>query len=256
MKSSPILLTGGTGKLGSHILRFSQVSLHAPTHAELDITFSDQLESFFSKHLIQTVIHCAALARMGECEKNPMKAIQINIQGTANLVSAILNKEKETGEKIRLVHISTDGVYPGIRGNYSEQDETIPYNKYTWTKLGAECVIKMVSNHCIIRTSFFDPQSLSYDKSAVDAFSSRVTVSYLAKAVLKLLNHPFVGVINVGSERMSDYHRYKEFKPNLEPCTFDDISKEVFYARARDASMDCRLWRKIENEAVNSNARL
>ena len=247
MKYEHILLTGGSGKLGSFIRRFSQVSLHAPTHSELDITSSDQLEKFFSKHSIQAIIHCAALARMGECEKDPIRVIQINVQGTANLVSAILKKEKESGEKIRLVHISTDGVYPGVRGNYSEQDETIPYNKYTWTKLGAECVVKMVSNHCIIRTSFFDPQTLLYDKSAMDAFSSRVTVDYLAKAVLKLLCHPFMGVINVGSERMSDYHRYKEFKPDLEPCTFDELSKEVPYSRAKDASMDCRLWREIDH---------
>lgn len=255
MKYSHILLTGGSGKLGSAIRKLTPLPLQSPSHEELDIISLDSLKAFFSGHSIDAVIHCAALARMGECEKDPLKAIQVNIQGTANLVSAILKKEKEVGKKIKLIHISTDGVYPGVRGNYSEKDETIPYNIYGWTKLGAECAVKTLSHYCIIRSSFFDPHHISYDKSATDVFSSRVTVDYLANAVLKLLDHSFIGVMNVGSERMSDYHRYKEFKPSLEPCIFEDISENVFYSRAKDASLNCDLWREIENETINRYAR-
>ncbi len=58
-------------------------------------------------------------------------------------------EKKEKGGNIRFVYISTDGVYVGTKGNYSEEDETAPYNIYGWTKLGGELVVRALPNFCV-----------------------------------------------------------------------------------------------------------
>lgn len=247
MKYKKILLTGGSGSLGQAIIKSRYFkNLLAPSSKILDITSSKKVKNFFDRNDFDAVIHCAAFARMSECEKHPEKAILINTVGTSNLAMGVLEKEKNLKIGIRFIFISTDGVYPGTRGNYSESDETIPYNKYGWTKLGAECAVQELPNFCIIRTSFFDPANIRFDDAATDAYSSKVPIGYLAKSIEKMLGHDFKGVINIGDNRKSDFERYREFKPSLKKCRLKDILKNVNFPMARDASMNVALWKSIE----------
>lgn len=247
MEIKNILLTGGTGKLGKAILSSGLFSsLLAPKREIFDITKPDTVRKFLESNPVDAVVHCAALARMGECHQNPVKAIETNIIGTGNLVNEIISQEKKLQKKIRFVHISTDGVYQGTRGHYSEEDASIPYNRYGWSKLGAECAVRLLNNFCIIRTSFFDPEDIKFETSAFDAYSSKITIHCLVRAVAKIIDSPFIGIVNIGSERKSDYERYKEFKPSVKPCKLSDILKTVPFPMAKDASMDVSLWKKIE----------
>ncbi len=249
MKYKNVLLTGASGELGKAIVKSSLFPrLLTPSKEILDITRIDMISKFFEKHDFDAVINCAALARRKECEENPIKAIITNIVGTSNLVNEVIRKENNSKKKIRFLQISTDVVYPGTKGNYSENDVIIPYNTYGWTKLGAECAVHALSNFCIIRTSFFDPEKIEFDEAALDAYSSKVPIDYFVKAISILLNHNFVGIINVGRERRSDYKHYKEFKPSIKECKLEDIQKKVPFKLYRDASMDCTLWKKIERE--------
>lgn len=242
-----ILLTGGTGKLGKAIVSSGSFSsLLVPKREIFDITKPDTVRRFLENNPVDAVIHCAAKARMAECQNNPEKAIETNIIGTGNLVSEIITQEKKLQKKIRFVHISTDGVYQGTQGYYSEEDVSTPYNRYGWSKLGAECAVRLLSNFCIIRTSFFDPANIKFKTSATDAYSSKMAIGYLVKAIKSVLEDSFVGVINIGSERKSDYERYKEFKPSLEPCKLDDILETISFPMAKDASMNIDLWKKLE----------
>ena len=58
------------------------------------------------------------MARIKDCEKNPSKAININIGGTFNLVKEVLSYEIKKKTKIKIIHISSDGVYPSQKGSY------------------------------------------------------------------------------------------------------------------------------------------
>jgi dTDP-4-dehydrorhamnose reductase len=246
MNHNKILLTGGSGSLGHAILSSGCFpDILAPSHQIFDITKPDNIKKFFTVNNFGAIIHCAALARMAECENNPMKAIDINIIGTCNLVREVMRIKDSEQKDIRFIYISSDGVYPGIRGNYSEMDETIPYNKYGWTKLGAECAVNLLSNFCIIRTSFFDPNNIKFDRSATDMYSSKVTVSYLTKAIAVMLDSNFIGTINIGSERESNYHKYKEIKPSLKPCKGKDILKNLDFRMAYDASLNSARWNEV-----------
>lgn|SRR3989338_2451415 len=253
MKYKKILLTGSTGRLGKTILGLkSNLPFLAPAKNILDITKQETIKSFFEKNEIEAIIHCAALARMKDCNENPAKAIETNTIGTANLVIETINKEKTTGKNIRFIHISTDGVYNGMKGNYSENDAPMPYNLYGWTKLGAECSVKLLKNHCIIRTSFFNPENIKFNESATDSYTSKVTVNYLANAIIKMLNSNFIGIINIGSERKSDYENYKKYKPMIKPCKFKDILKTALFPMAKDASMDISLWKKLNKSIIKN----
>ena len=254
MKPQNILLIGGSGKLGQAIIKSDILpSVLAPSRNILDITKPETIGRFFKENEVDAIVHCAALARMTECEENPAKAIQINIIGTNNLIIETLKKEKELKKNIRFVHISTDYVYPGTKGNYSEKDETIPFNNYGWTKLGAECAVNLLSNFCIIRTSFFDPENIKFDCSATDAYSSKVPIGYLVEAIAKMLESDFIGRINIGSDRKSDYEGYKKFKQSLKECKLKDILKDVPFQMAKDASMNCELWKKIQEQNKQKN---
>lgn len=247
MKYKKILLTGGSGKLGQAIASSGHFGLLLmPSRKELDITKFSVVEGFFNKHNIDAAIHCAALARMAECEQEPVRAVMANIVGTSNLVMAVLSKEKKLQKKIRFIHISTDGVYAGTKGGYSEKDAVMPYNKYGWTKLGAECPVNLLSDFCIIRTSFFDPNNIKFEESAVDAYSSKMHINDLAKAIHQMLESNFTGTINIGAGKRSDYERYKEYKPSLKPCKLKDILKRVPFNMPYDASLNTELWEKLQ----------
>ncbi len=242
MKYRKILLTGASGTLGSHILNSGKLEdVLAPPHENLDICDQDSVGKFFQDNGVDSIIHCAALARIQECEKDPVRAAETNIFGTLNLVKEVLRAEERNRRDIRFLYISTDGVYAGGNGNYSEEDPTIPYSVYGWTKLGGECAVRLHPNHCIVRTSFYDPSKINFESSPTDAFTSKFPVTDLVEAVAYLLETDFRGVVNVGGNRKSYLDLYRETNPLLKPCS----SKEMSVKLPIDSSMNTTLWKKI-----------
>ena len=55
----------------------------------------------------------------------------------------------------------------------------------------------------------------------------------------------YIGIINIGDLRLSDYERYKAHKPEMKPCTRKDILEGLPFKVAKDASMDCSLWHSL-----------
>ena len=88
----------------------------------------------------------AALSRPMKIHKeNINKSIEINIIGTANIVRACKNNNT------KLIFFSTNYVYPGKKGPYSENDNLNPINNYGWSKLGGESAVRMYKNTLILR---------------------------------------------------------------------------------------------------------
>lgn len=245
-----ILLTGATGKLGTAIAssQFTGQLLN-PTRKDLDLTQPESIRNYFNSNRVNTVIHCAAMARMAECETDPIKALQTNLLGTAFLVQEVARQEKEMHSSIRFIHISTDAVYAGSTGDYSENGPTIPYNKYGWTKLGGECAVHLLTNYCIIRTSFFDLNNTLFEYSASDIYSSKLYIDELVEAIMLLVDHEFIGTINVGSQRDSNYQRYKKFNPDLKPCKNDELFSTHPFKVALNSSLNISQWEKVRNNA-------
>jgi len=245
-KVKKVLLIGGRGTLGSSIIK-SKIfkNLDAPAKKNLNLLKRTDIRKFLKKkyHLI---INCAAIGRMRECEKNPLKAIRVNIFGTLNLIKEILNFENNYKKKINLIHISTDGVYPSIKGNYSEKSKLKPYNVYGWTKLCSETIVGMLENYVIIRTRFFDKKNIRFKTAATDIFTSMIEVRSLVKEIREISLTKFKGTVNIGGKRRSDFENYKKFKSTIKPCKRKDILKSLDFKIAKDASLNLNLLQKLK----------
>lgn len=98
----------------------------------------------------EVVINCAALANVDECEKNPRLAQRLNTDLPGELAKVT------SEEDILLIHISTDAVFDGKKGNYTETDQPNPINLYARTKLEGEYRIFATNSTALIaRVNFY-----------------------------------------------------------------------------------------------------
>ena len=224
-----ILVTGGSGKLGSEIKKRRPDFLF-PTRNDFDITSFSNVEEFLVRHRnINTIIHCAALVSPPIVKEKPDQAVISNIIGTSNL-SAICYKMN-----IKLIYISTDYVFSGKKGNYSEEDELMPINKYAWSKLGGECAVRMLDNYVIIRLSF-GPDVFPFDAAFIDQYTSRESVSVTVNKILKIVDNDFYGVIHIGGSRKTVY----EYALSLGANNVKEISiKDMKVEMPVDTSLNC-----------------
>jgi len=248
-KKNKTLLIGASGNLGSAIEKSKLFkNLYSPSKKILNIENRKKIRKILIKNKFNLIINCAAMARMKECEIHPTRAIKVNVFGMMNLVDEITNYQSRFNKKIKLIHISTDGVYPSISGNYSENSRTEPYNIYGWTKLYSELIVKRLKNYVVIRTRFFNKNNIKFNTAATDIFTSMMEVQNLVRAIKIISIKNFIGVINVGEQRKSDFENYKKFKKNIKPCRRKDILKELGFKIAKDASMNLSLLKKIKRK--------
>lgn len=155
-----ILVTGGSGLLGAKIaevgirhghhitLGFNSHTLEPGNSLKLDVTDSHEVTRAFELVKPEAVIHAAALTDVDRCEREQKLAFKINVEGTRN----VLNASNQLGSF--LAFVSTDYVFSGEKGNYSEDDEANPINFYGCTKLEAEQEVrKSPGDCCIVRPS-------------------------------------------------------------------------------------------------------
>jgi len=233
-----ILFTGGTGLLGSELKKHLPEALF-PSREEMDIRNTDQIFSYLNRTNPYLFVHAAALTSPPRVDKNPIEAIDSNIIGTSNIVKCCLERN------LRLIYISTDYVFKGDKGNYSEEDPVLPINKYAWSKLGGEAAVRMYDNSLIIRTSFGE-NVFPYEKAFIDQYTSRMSVSNFVKNLISLLDTKITGIIHIGSNRRTvmDYARSLDPKKEFLPLSI----KEVNFNAPEDTSLDCSKFKKILGE--------
>lgn len=142
------LITGSNGLLGQKIvqqLRNKQHEFIATSQGEnrnsncpneryfsLDITDENAVHEFIQQLKPTHIIHTAALTNVDECELNPTKCQRINLDGTRFLFEAA----KSIGAHFEF--LSTDFVFDGEKGNYSEEDKVNPLSVYAQSKVDGE----------------------------------------------------------------------------------------------------------------------
>ena len=213
LKLNDVLVTGGSGILGTELKK--NLIADYPSHLDFNINDFDNMKNYIRNTNYKICIHCAATTSPQDVEKNPIYAVETNIIGTANLVK-LCNLHN-----IKLIYISTDYVFDGKKGNYSEEDYVKPVNNYAITKLGGECSVKTNPNNLIIRLSF-GPNIFPYKNAYIDQYTSRERVSQAAEKIIKILRKDIVGIIHIGGEKKSVY----EYATELEDC--DKIGKISF----------------------------
>lgn len=205
-----ILLFGGSGLLGRHLK--ADV---APSHKECDISDLSAVRKTIEQANPDIIINSVALLDNEKIEQNPNPAILTNIIGAANVALC--------SEGRRYVFISTDYVYPGTVGEYSEGSNLNPVNLYAWTKLGGECSARAVKDHLIIRTSFGN--NFKHAQAYTNHFTSKDHIEVIAPMILKAALSKVTGIINIGTNRKSIYEYASLFgNPSAVKSTFLDTS--------------------------------
>lgn len=193
-----ILVTGGSGLLGGELKKLLPEALF-PAHEEFNVENPALMDSFVEGRDIQLILHAAAFTSPPRINENPENALSVNIIGTSNVTALCMRRN------IRLVYVSTDYVFSGDKGAYTEDDPVFPVNKYAWSKLGGECAVRMHDDSMIIRTSFGENQ-FPYEKAFIDQWTSRQSVTEIAEKIASLLqNMDYRGVIHVGGPRRTVY---------------------------------------------------
>ena len=83
-------------------------------------------------------------------------------------------------------------------------------------------------------------------KSATDLFTSNIEVNDLVRKIKMISLKKYLGTVNVGLKRHSDYVAYKRYKNDLKPCKRKDIIKYLSVKLAKASSMNLNLLHKNE----------
>lgn len=128
----------------------------APEPAYLDLTDKPKVKTLIKTLNPDIVWLSAAKAGVDFCETSPNEAYRTNVVGTQNVLES-LNKNQ------LIVFFSTDYVFDGKCGPYSEHDLVNPINEYGKQKLIAEMLVKEACRHYIVRTSWvFGPRGNNF----------------------------------------------------------------------------------------------
>ncbi len=229
-----ILITGANGMLGEKCVR-----LLAPCHeilatdlhenliydepvdySKLDISDSKLVDALVSTFHPDAIINCAAYTNVDGAETNRDLAWQVNAIGPLNLASAAKSRD------LSVIHISTDYIFDGINGPYTEDAPIKPINYYGETKLaGEQFVLNSGVPSTVFRTNIVFGKSCNQEASFVywvvrklsnrepinvvnDQFGNPTWADGLAEVIAQALNQRIMGVFNYAG---ADYINRLEF---------------------------------------------
>src|SRR5262245_6447611 len=144
-----VAVIGSQGQLGTDLVEVLSSSgryqVTALSHLQADVTDRDRLVEAIVKVRFDVVVNCAAFTRVEDCEDSPSKALLVNGQGAFEVARAC------AAAQARCVHISTDYVFSGDKGQpYAEDDPVGPINVYGTSKLAGEMLVRQAADRWLI----------------------------------------------------------------------------------------------------------
>ena len=154
-KKQNILITGGAGYIGSHIVELlvqtkaniiiidNLITGHKKlvnkeaTFIKEDIKNKTALTQIINDYKINSIIHLAASLNVNEAEENKKKYYKNNVEGTLNVVSSCKNTSVNN-----IIFSSSCSVYGNVKGSVSEKKKPNPQGYYAYTKYKGEQIIK------------------------------------------------------------------------------------------------------------------
>jgi dTDP-4-dehydrorhamnose reductase len=270
-----VLVLGGSGMLGKDVISalcesnifevytiYRDSSRYISNCKIFNIDLTNKLE--FSKLLKninpEIIINCASATSVDNCEKE--------IEFTFNIHCNILNTIYEILPLTKLIFLSTDSIFDGRVGDYSENSLPSPLNIYSKSKLdGEKKTAEKFINHIIIRTNifgfhFFTSNSLcewainSLQKNQnivgfVDQYFNPIYTKQLSKIILELIGMNYNGLINVGSDTALSKYDFlielaREFGFDESKIKKGFVENELFFApRSKRTNLNVSLLTQI-----------
>jgi len=234
-----ILLTGGSGRLGTELQKYIQVL--APTIDELNITVRENIYEYCIKNSPSLIIHAAAYTDVAKAQIEKQKCWDINVKGTR----FICDIAETIG--IPVLFISTDYVFDGEKGMYRENDipNPVPGNFYALTKFASELIVLQNDRNKVIRTSF-KPSKWDYEYAFNDVYTSADYVDIIAKDIASaIINfNKIPNLIHIATDRKTIYELAKQRNPEVKPNSRNDVKVNI----PKDVSLDISIWKILRGD--------
>ena len=248
-----IVIFGAGGQLGRELSEIYKNALkvyHHPSATGIEVELSD-LESprrIINENEPDIVINAAALANVDLCEKDHTLAYTVNGES----VNAMVKACRKVGSVF--VHVSTDYVFDGYDGMYTEKSAPNPINYYGLSKLVGDIFALSYENSVVVRTSGVYGYSRNFplfvlnklmkneEVNAIEGYYSPIHAANLAIAISKILNTELKGLMNIAGERVSRFEFARKIaeKFGLDRTLINE-RKEVLDMNAKrpyDSSLD------------------
>jgi dTDP-4-dehydrorhamnose reductase len=270
LTESLVWLTGANGLIGSHLVQTApkfvpHFQVRALARADFDLLDFAAVEREFKRDRPQLVIHCAAITTVSDAQKNPDLARRVNVDITRFLAGL--------ATEIPFVFFSTDLVFNGRKGNYTEADAINPLSVYGETKVAAEEIVLKNSRHLVVRTSINAGKSIYGHRSFseqlrrslreagqgmtlfTDEFRCPIPAVETARAVWDLAQKGCAGLYHVaGAEKLSRLQighllipHWPEVKTEIKSGSAKDFPGPP---RALDTSLDISKVQKVLNKPL------
>ena len=217
-----VFIIGASGLVGSNCLKhfaeqgwnvkgsyFSYPTDNCVFFNTLDLNHPDNFDLLNWKPDI--IIHCGALTHVDYCEQHPEESYEKTVQSTLNIIAIA------KASNAKLVYLSTDYIYDGLKGPYQEDAAINPISIYGKHKLLAEESVLQYDNALVIRiTNVYGDEERGKNfiariiqqckegqhltlKLPIDQYATPTNAMDIAKAMFLLLKDQHKGVFNIGS---------------------------------------------------------
>ena len=233
MNNKKVLITGSGGFVGKNLYKEIKQEFDILGVGKTESEFVDEVVDLSDEKSVlkilnsfnpDIIVHLAALSNVEKCELDNNLADKNNVYPIKNIVQWVESNNK------RLVYMSSDYVFAGTKGGYSEKDLENPVQYYGKTKLVGEKIVSSLKNFIILRPTViygWDPDGMNFfmqlyrnQKNGkvmnvpTDQFSNPVSVVDLCLLIKKILNSD-AGILGkfmaTGNETFSRY----EFALNI-----------------------------------------
>jgi len=206
-----LLITGGNGSLAAQIAQCfkKDYEIYCLAKNDLDITNLASVQKKIRDIQPDILINCAAFLNADLCEEHPLQSYNINFQGPLNLLKALEMEHIENNKNIFFVHFSTDFIFDGQKGNYTEEDIPIPLSIYGIHKWAAdECILQAnLKNFYVFRiASVLAPEShrTDFTKAIISRYQKNGEIHVIQDLSISLSSSLFIAEM-----------LYKAFEKNI-----------------------------------------
>lgn len=234
-----ILLTGGSGRLGSILKDKLSGEVWAPSSKQFNILDYKSLEKGVKKFQPDLILHCAAFTDVAAAELDPTTCFQVNVTGTYSLYDVCLKNN------VRLAYVSSDHIFDGEKGMYKEDEQPTPIGAYAVSKYLAEKIVTLNPKNTVLRTSFI--KTFPLPTAFIDKYFAGDTVDIIAGDIALAVKHKLTGIWNIGGKRVSIYDIAKKINPSVGKMKLkDNPINKVGLRYLKDVSLDTAKWNKFK----------